>query len=668
MFTRVSFVVIPLIAVLFNVCVSTGAFCDATITLDTLLDEMTDLDRLAVTGAPEYVTRQFSSYDRKSTDPAVPTQENWFANRDRGQHLRTEEVDGRTEYVLMDADGPGAIVRFWSANPDEGGIVKIYLDHQDSPVLELPLQDFLGGKVEPCVPPLCGERSRGWNSFLPIPYAKHCKVSITEGDIYYTIAYRTYGAGTSMETLTMEQVTALSEKIRSTAKTLDTPYLAMDADRGTLNAYDISLAPGESASMDLAGPAALYRITCEPGAANLETALRGCLLSIAFDGGSPSVLAPLGDFFATAPGPNRYQSLVSGVLEDGLLYSHWVMPFKETATLTVNNTTDAAVRLSGAVGVAERAWTEDSMYFNAKWRSEKDIPTRPMRDWNYLTAAGAGRFCGVMLHIANPVTDWWGEGDEKIYVDGETFPCFFGTGSEDYFGYAWCSNVPFTHAYHNQPRCDGPGNLGHSCVSRFHIMDDIPFTTSFKFDLEVWHSADTKVTQSIMAYWYGLPGGTDNFPAISREALGIPEIPEIPGVEGALEGEKMRVVSVTAGRAEPQSGAWPWSRALQMWWRHAKPGDKLTLGFNVEKAGPYEIMAVFTKAPDYGIHQVFINGEKAGDPQDFYHDKVTVAEERSLGKFNLKQGENLLDVQIVGQRPGAQPGCMFGLDYLRLAQ
>ena len=127
------------------------AWGEQAVGLGTLLDEMTNLDRLASVDDPPYVTRQFSSYDRKSTDPKIQTTDNWFANRDRGQHLRTEEVNGRTEYVLMDAEGPGAIVRFWSANPDEGGNVKIYLDRQPTPALEASLQDFLGKGGSFCV-------------------------------------------------------------------------------------------------------------------------------------------------------------------------------------------------------------------------------------------------------------------------------------------------------------------------------------------------------------------------------------------------------------------------------------------------------------------------------------------------------------------------------------
>lgn len=647
--------------------ISRSTFGEDAITLSGLLDEMTDLERLAVTDNPRYVTRQFSSYDRRSTDPGIPTEENWFANGDRGQYLRQEQNNGQTEYVLMDADGPGAIVRFWSANPDEGGLVKIYLDQQAAPAIEMPLTDFLGGKAAPFFSPICGERSRGWNSYFPIPYARHCKVTITEWDIYYAIDYRTYEESTPVETFTLKDAESVTTTIQTVAERLATPSQAVDTAHGEIVPYDITVAPGAFESITLPGPAAIYQITCKVSAEDMEAALRGCVVEIGFDDHNPGVLAPLGDFFGTAPGANLYQSLPSGVLEDSVLYSHWVMPFKEAAIIRVRNLSNVETRLQGVIGVESRPWTENSMYFNAKWRCEKDIPTRPFKDWNFLGAKGAGRFCGVMLHMANPVPDWWGEGDEKIYVDGETFPSFFGTGTEDYFGYAWCNTSLFTHAYHNQVRCDGPGNMGHSCVNRFHIMDDIPFTTDFKFDLEVWHWADTKVTQAAMAYWYSLPGATDNFPPINSDALNIPDLPEPPGVKGALEGEKMRVVSISGGEADAQGG-WPWSRALQLWWRHGKPGDKLVLGFTVKKAGSYEVMAVFTKAIDYGIHQLSINGTHVAAPVDLYHDGVIISEEQSLGRFTLNQGENLLEIQIKGQRPEAHPGCMFGLDYLRLAE
>ena len=64
-------------------------------------------------------------------------------------------------------------------------------------------------------------------------------------------------------------------------------------------------------------------------------------------------------------------------------------------------------------------WDERSLYFNASWRGQYPVPTRPYSDWNYVTLKGRGVYVGDTLTIMNPVERWWGEGDEKIWVDGE---------------------------------------------------------------------------------------------------------------------------------------------------------------------------------------------------------------------------------------------------------
>ena len=94
-----------------------------------------------------------------------------------------------------------------------------------------------------------------------------------------------------------------------------------------------------------------------------------------------------------------------------------------------------------------------------------------------------------MLHVWNPRGGWWGEGDEKFFVDGEKFPSTIGTGSEDYFGYAWCSPQLFQNAYHNQTRNDG-NNRGHVSVNRWHIADNVPFQKSFEGCIEKYYPND----------------------------------------------------------------------------------------------------------------------------------------------------------------------------------
>jgi hypothetical protein len=218
-----------------------------------------------------------------------------------------------------------------------------------------------------------------------------------------------------------------------------------------------------------------------------------------------------------------------------------------------------------------------------------------------------------------------------------------------------------------KPRCDGPGNFGQTSNNRFHIIDDIPFTTSFKFDFEVWHWAECKVSQSVVAYWYATAEGTDTFAAPKPEELVVPVPPQLKGVEGAIEGETLKVLSSTGGVHTRAGRFWqhlePFAAALVA---ECKPGDTLVLGFDVEKAAKHEIFANFTKAIDYGIATFVINGGKASAPVDFFEKKgVKATGELSLGVHELKAGENSLTISITGAHPDAKKSHMVGLDYVR---
>lgn len=634
---------------------------ESAITTAKLMDDMTNLAKMAQFPSPAYTCKQFSSYDRAAKSPT----ENWFANGDCGQYLRVEDRGGRKEYVMMDTAGPGAIVRIWSANP--AGVLRIYIDGNEKPVIEAPMADVLGGKFPGWPRPIAGEYSKGWNLYFPIPYAKSCKVTSDKGDFYYHVNYRTYPAGTNVESFTSDQLKTLATEIEKLGKRLASPMGDAAAMAGQGQAFELQIEPGQSEMTQFSGPAAVVRCVVVVDASDKEAALRGVIVKGTFDG-QQAIEAPLGDLFGSGPGINPFESLPLGMSKDGKMYCHWFMPFKETAEFRLENTTKIPVTVSGEIVVADYNWTDASMHFHAKWRAQFDVPTRPMIDWNYMTAKGKGVFAGVSFTIDNPVKDWWGEGDEKIYVDGETFPSHFGTGTEDYYGYAWCWPGLFVHAYHNQPRCDGPNNYGRTSVNRFHIIDRIPYTKDFKFDMELWHwNERCKVNMGVVAYWYAMPGGSDGFKPISAEDAVVRPMPvyQVPRVSGAIEGETMRIIK-SVGTAEPQD----WndeSNGRHLWW-HAghKPGDVLVLGFDAPKAGKYRVMAKFLKAVDYGIHQLAINGVKAGEPIDFFNNGVVPTKEIDLGSFELKQGENELSVTVIGANEKAVKSYMFGLDYIRL--
>ena len=105
------------------------------ITTGSLLRDMIDREMVAEFPNPSFTLKQFSSYDRKSISP---NQAGWFANADRSQFIRKEINQGRREFVLFDAEGPGAIVRFWVtvAMYEGNGILRIYIDNNSIPELE----------------------------------------------------------------------------------------------------------------------------------------------------------------------------------------------------------------------------------------------------------------------------------------------------------------------------------------------------------------------------------------------------------------------------------------------------------------------------------------------------------------------------------------------------
>jgi hypothetical protein len=647
-------------------CVQTAT---PTISTKVLLHQMIDLCGLPEYPDPLYKVSQCSSYDRASKSP----QEDWFANHDCGQFLRSEECEDRTEYVMMDVDGPGAVVRIWSANPE--GTLRMYVDDNPRPVLEVPMRDLLGGKAASIPEPLSGEASSGWNCYFPFPYARHCKLTTDKGDgLYYHIDYRTYAPLTRLVSFQPCDLETLKLSIKLLAADLRAPRAAGGCSEALCGETHkdhkhARLAPGRAAHMTVKCQpcgTAVYEFRACVQSQDVDQSLRDLVLSISFDG-TRTVLCPLGDFFGAAPGINPYESLAQGVECDGQMWSRWVMPFQRCAVFEVCNMGACPARVDLAAVSAPYEWTDRSMYFHCQWRAERDVPTRPIRDWNYVTISGQGVFVGAAFNICNPVKNWWGEGDEKIYVDGESFPSIFGTGTEDYYGYAWGSAEPFAHAYHCQPCCGRPGNYGNTAVNRWHILDRLPFQCSFQFDMELWHWWEGVLPgMSVATYWYGRPGATGNPIAITPYLLQVCQMPPYTPtcVPGAQECEDLRIVA-SSGEPGPQEidGC---SNDRHLWWRGGKLGERLVLAFDVPDACRYRVLVCGLHAPDYAIVQFYINGEPVGEPVDFYNASVKVGPELLLGAFDLPQGENLLGIELVGANEAAVRSYMAGLDYIRL--
>ncbi len=667
-----------------------------TVTLKSLLEEMVDRDVIAQLPDPAYTCKQASSYDRHSTDPGLAT---WWANMDRSYFVRVEENNGRKEHVLMDEKGPGVIVRFWATwhgpggGPFSNGILRFYLDGQEKPAIEGHAAEIIsrGGLVGPPlsegVSPLTQYAHRGHNLYLPIPYAQSCKITY-EADVlvddggykgealYYQINYRTYQDGTQVDSFSMQKLKEAKSVVDRVQKMLS-DNAREDAGSQELGRLKGLILPSQHKSVTIEGSKAIRCLKFKLDADDLVQALRSTIIKIAFDG-ETAVWAPIGDFFGTGYHIRPYATWYTDVTEDGTMACYWVMPFAKEAEVTIMNLGGQAIELhEGTIAGDPWDWDDSSCHFHATWKQWARIMTQSNEkpadhgamDMNWLTAQGQGQYVGDVLTLFNTANAWWGEGDEKIFVDGETFPSHIGTGTEDYFGYAWCRPEYFASAFHAQPSGDGNFVPGFTVNLRFRALDAIPFTESIQFDMELWHWAKTPIDYAPTTLWYARPGATcdvkcDYEEAKRRVPRSVEDIIKPRRVEGAIEGEVVEVTRCTGGTTEKQrSTSFGWSGNHQLWWKDGGEGSRLVVQFEMEEAGTYDVTLGITKAVDYGIVRVSVNGQTKLARLDGYNTSV-IAEDVKLGSCQLNKGKNTLEVTILGSNPKAARKYMFGLDYI----
>jgi putative heme-binding domain-containing protein len=141
-------------------------------------------------------------------------------------------------------------------------------------------------------------------------------------------------------------------------------------------------------------------------------------------------------------------------------------------------------------------------------------------------------------------------------------------------------------------------------------------------------------------------------------------------VAGAIEGESMKILA-RAGAPQPQDmKPFPdsrWSGDEQLWWTGAKPGDQLVLELPIAQPGRYQVQAVLTRAPDYGVVRFRLDGELLSDKQiDLFGWNVTTTPLLTLGERELTAGVHRFTLEITGANPEAVKSYMIGLDYLWL--
>ena len=490
------------------------------ITMEMLLDEMVSVEELSRFPDPYYVCLQQSSYDRRSVSPAEP---GWFANNDGFGIVRTDTIDGRFEKVMFDESGPGIITRIWITTIDKRGLWRFYFDGSSEPGLIIPAYDLMRINIPQLGRGLLQPHTsyttdgKGGNTlFLPIPYGKNCKITfedepgVNPTPKYYGINYRKYTEGTNIETFSESVVKRAQQKITEVDSLLLNPGVNK---KGQVSKANKLLAASDSLLLELPkGENAVYEILFNvdiKDSLHYAQLMREIIFCAQFDG-KQTVWVPIGDFSGGGMGAPYVESWYMSSDGKGRIACRWLMPYKKNGILKLLNISDLPVYVEMETNVSPLIWDNRSLYFHSSWRQETGIyvhdnydEAEKCIDWNFATIEGRGIYKGDLLSLFNHAPRWYGEGDEKIWVDDDSFPSHFGTGTEDYYNSSWAPVVPFHTPFGGAPRADLESSHGYNAFFRTRNLDGIPFREKFKFDIEMigWQRGYSDYAAT--TYWYG---------------------------------------------------------------------------------------------------------------------------------------------------------------------
>ncbi len=448
---------------------------------------------------------------------------------------------------------------------------------------------------------------------------------------------------------------------------------------------NFNIAPGKThVLLDAQGPGVITHIWLtflgpEPqgwaknGSANHQE----MLLRMYWDGRpKPAVEAPVGDFFVNCFGERREVISLPVIVEDADSYNcFWQMPFRKSARIEIVNQSQKQISLLyyNIDWIKKKSLPRDTPYFYAQYRQE--YPVQKSRDYVVLDTKGKGHYVGTVLAVRTRSPSWFGEGDEKIYIDGEAKASIWGTGTEDYFLSAWGLKTTST-PYFGVPYFDQWGIVGsHTSAYRWHLNDPIVFQTGIKVTFEHfgWISPDEnplyKSTSwnereddyASVAFWYqtGEPTFTARAPHARERALPSLEALTVRAREfadPAYHGQGEAVAQRLELYPEPQLLYKPATNE-QAW---------LEFPFTITNQQPLRLLLNVTKSSDFGQYQAFLNGVKLGEPADLYSAKLS-NEEVHLLDFWPTPGQYKLRLECVGKNQ-LSAGYYCGIESVRLRE
>jgi hypothetical protein len=206
------------------------------------------------------------------------------------------------------------------------------------------------------------------------------------------------------------------------------------------------------------------------------------------------VECPLTDFFAygwtnrknPVKGPfAQLNSMPVVVNPNRGMNCFWEMPFHKHCRITLENRDVENAVCYYQINYTLTEIHENNAYFHTYFN--RSNPLAYMEDHTILpSVASKGHYVGTAMIVGlNGTGNWWGEGEIKFFMDGDTeYPTICGTGTEDYFGgsYDWevdgaymTYSTPFMGMYHVVQSDRLYAHQQRFAMYRWHVMDPIRF-------------------------------------------------------------------------------------------------------------------------------------------------------------------------------------------------
>lgn len=612
----------------------------------TLVSELEQLYDLAL--LPQYRTgiiEQESSYDRTGNN------DDGFS----GKYSYLRKENGKL--VLADYKGPGVINRIWTPTPTTDTI-QFYIDGEKTPRISIPFIDLFSGKIFPFVNPVCGNEIGGYYCYVPIQFAKSCKIVFCgEKIMFHQIQYRPYPENAQTESFSMVWNTEQKEALNTACNfwlCQVKPLTSLNRAEQLVETKEFFIAPGEAVpffSANEGGRISGIELDFSPA---LEGKYKDIILKAQWDDDeSPAIYSPAADFFGYAYGKPAMQSLLLGSFQS-INYSYIPMPYSKKARLSLvyekrQDINQSKVEVKARVFYTKEAQNpekEGRLY--SIWRRE--IDPKEFEPYLFADIKDRGHYIGI-IHIAQalrPGMTLFFEGDDSTVVDNKLR--MHGTGSEDYYNGGWYALLDRWDRGVSLPI---HGSLDYSLPMartggyRFFMTDKVTFDKNLLVTIE--HGPEQNrfpVDYTSLAFYYGSkPAECGVFPTEELRTvyepsthIFYPQLMNLSIGHGLKVENKDRLIADTENEG------------------------MVRIMLDEVPEGVYKIKLTYYKTPDGGAFEVWNRQKQIKSWEDVYSKTEEKMENAELGIFTLTRHTNSISIKVKKTEKGSK----FHFDILTL--